>query len=81
MQWLQDPTQTNVMQNCGTRAKLEGSSGKKRGKIIKANNKNWDLYKDTREFKIGCQRRTNLLKDKNGDLVAASHSTLGMEKK
>jgi len=40
MQWLQDPTQTNVMQNCGTRAKLEGSSGKKRGKIIKANNKN-----------------------------------------
>jgi len=36
MQWLQDPTQTNVMQNNGTCAKLEGSSGKKRGKIIKA---------------------------------------------
>jgi len=35
MQWLQNPTQTNVMQN-GTRAKLVGSSGKKRGKIIKA---------------------------------------------
>jgi len=35
MQWLQDPTQTNVMQN-GTRAKLVGSSGKKRGKITKA---------------------------------------------
>jgi len=36
MQWLQDPTQINVMQNNGTRAKLVGSSGKKRGKIIKA---------------------------------------------
>ena len=32
MQWLQDPTQTNVMLNNGTRAKLVGSSGKKRGK-------------------------------------------------
>ena len=37
MQWLQDPTQTNVMQNNGTRVKLEGSSGTKRGKIIRLN--------------------------------------------
>jgi hypothetical protein len=36
MQWLQDPTQTKVMQNNGTRAKLVGNSGKKRRKIIKA---------------------------------------------
>jgi hypothetical protein len=30
MQWLQDPTQTNVMQNNGTRAKLVGSRKEKR---------------------------------------------------
>jgi len=35
MQWLQNQTQTNVMQK-GTCAKLVGSAGKKRGKIIKA---------------------------------------------
>jgi len=32
-------------------------------------------------FKNGYQHRTNIVKDKNGDLVAASHSTLDMGKK
>jgi hypothetical protein len=76
------------MQN-GTRAKLVGSSGKKRVKIIKAKLMNLkqtisttEICTDIHEFKNGYQRRTNiLLEDKDGDLVAASHSILDMGKK
>jgi hypothetical protein len=35
------------------------------------------LYRDIQEFKNGYQRRTNIVKDKNGDLVAASPQYFG----
>jgi hypothetical protein len=40
-------------------------------------NKNFrDFYRGINEFKKGCQPRTNLLKDENGDPVAHSHDIL-----
>ena len=47
----------------------------------KKKNNNWDLYRDINEFKNGYKRRTNIVIDKNSDLVAASHSILDMGKK
>jgi hypothetical protein len=40
-----------------------------------------DLYKGTYEFKKGFQPRINLAKDKNGDLLADSHTISKLRKK
>jgi hypothetical protein len=40
----------------------------------KSKNKNVrDLYRGIHEFKKGCQPRSNLVKDENGDLLAHPH--------
>jgi hypothetical protein len=46
---------------------------------LATNSKNKDvreLYRGINEFKKGCQPRSNLLKDKNGDLLADSRNIL-----
>jgi hypothetical protein len=40
------------------------------------NKNNRDLYREINEFKRGYQPRNNLVKDKNGDLLADSHNIL-----
>jgi hypothetical protein len=45
--------------------------------LVNSKNKNIrDLYRGINEFKRGYQPRNNLVKDENGDLLAASHSIL-----
>jgi hypothetical protein len=66
--------------------KLTDLSGRKKKEYLKAkineletNSKNKnirDLYRGINYFKKGCQRRTNVVKDEKGDLVADCHSIL-----
>jgi hypothetical protein len=35
-----------------------------------------DLYRGINEFNRGCQPRSNLVRDENGDLLADSHNSL-----
>jgi hypothetical protein len=55
----------------------------KRGDVWNKNEWAWteentDLYRGINEFKEGCEPRTNLVKDKNGDLLADSNSILNL---
>jgi hypothetical protein len=81
---LQNPSQTNGHNLTNVRyepAELSGtkrySSETKEIMRMKKQNKNIrDLYRGISEFKKGYQPRTNLVKDKNGNLLADSHSNL-----
>jgi hypothetical protein len=86
LQWLQDPSEVNVANLNNVR--LEASRrfrNKKRDYLedkineLATNSKNKnirDLYKGINEFKRGFQPRNNLVKGKNGDLLADSHNIL-----
>jgi hypothetical protein len=85
MQWLRDANQSNAdnLNNGTSEASKQfrkESREYQKGKIneLETNNKKniTDLYRDINEFKKGCQPRTNIVKDVNDDLVAASHSIL-----
>jgi len=86
MQWLQDPNQSNVdnpnnvireasrhfrnKKKDYLKAKIEELETKSKIKNIK------DLYGGIDDFKKGCQRRTNIIKDEKDDLVADYHIIL-----
>ena len=86
MQWIHDPSQTNVDNLNTVRRDISRHFRNKKKAYLKAkieeletNNKIKnirDLYRGNNEFKKGYQRRTNIMKDDKGDLVADSHSIL-----
>jgi len=87
MQWLQDPSQSNVdnlnnvrrkssrhfrnKKKADLKAKIEDHETQSKIKNIR------DLHRGINEFKKGHQPRANKIKDEKGDLVADSHSILG----
>jgi hypothetical protein len=81
---LQDPSEINGDNLNNVRREAADISGMKTGNALKdkiselaANGKNKnirDLYRGINEFKRGYQSRNNLVKDKNGDLLADSHN-------
>jgi len=84
MQWVQDPSQSNVdnlnivrrevnrhfrnKKKAYLRAKIEELETNSKVKNIR------DLYMGISDFKKGYQPRCNIVKDEKGDLVADSHS-------
>ena len=86
MQWVQDPSQSNVdnLNHVGPedskhfrnkkmeclKAKIEDLETNGMFQYIR------DLYKDIIDFKKGYQPRTNIVKEETGDLVTDSHSIL-----
>jgi len=84
MQWVQDPSQSNVdiLNNVRREASRHFRDKKKaylRAKIeeLETNSKIQnikDLYMGINDFKKGYQPRCNIVKDEKGDLVADSHS-------
>jgi hypothetical protein len=91
LQWLQNPNQINGDNLKNLRRETSRIfRNKKRehlkGKIneLEANNKNRnirDLYRGIIEFKKGYQRRINIIKDENGNLLAVPQSVLNRWKK
>jgi len=85
MLWLQDPSQSNVDSLNNVRCEASGHFRNKKKEYLIAKIeeletnckiKNRDLYRGMNDFKNGYQPRTNIVKDENGDLVAASYSIL-----
>ena len=84
MQWVQDPTQSNVdnLNNVRCEASRHFRNRKKeylKAKINELESKIKsirDLCRGFSDFKKGYQPRTNIVKEKKGDLVADSHSNL-----
>ena len=86
MQWIHDPSQSNVdnLNNLRLHASRHSRNKKKsylKAKIeeleINSKTKNIrDLHRGNNYFKKGYQPRTNTVKDDKGDLVADSHSIL-----
>jgi hypothetical protein len=87
MQWMQDPSQNNVQnlnkvrrdasrhyrnkKKAYMKAKIEELETNSKIKYVR------DLYWGINDLKKGYQRRTNIVKDEQGDLVVDSHSTFG----
>jgi D-alanyl-D-alanine carboxypeptidase len=79
LQWLRDPSKINRDHHQAFQEYKEGIS--ERDKInklaINSTNKNIrDLYRGINELKRGYQSRSNLVKDKNADLLAGTHNIL-----
>jgi hypothetical protein len=84
IEWLQNPNQNNGDNLHSLRREASRHFKNKKNEYLKAkineletNSKKKnirDLYKDISDFKRGYQPRTNVVKNKNGDLVAHSHS-------
>jgi UDP:flavonoid glycosyltransferase YjiC (YdhE family) len=86
MQWMQDPSQNNIVNLTKVRrddsrhlrskkkayrkAKIEELETNSKLKNVK------DLYRGINNFKKGYQPRTSIVKDEQGDLVVDSHSIL-----
>jgi phage tail protein X len=86
MQWMQDPSQSNVenlnmvrrdasrhlrnKEKAYMKAKIEELETNSKIKNVR------DLYWGINDFKKGYQPRTNIVKDVQGDLVVDSHSIL-----
>jgi len=91
MQWLQDPSQSNVdnlnnvrrdvsrhfrnKKKAYLRAKIEELETNSKTKNIR------DLYRGINDFKKGYQSRRNIVNDEKGDLVADSHSIVARWRK
>jgi len=91
MQWIQDPSQSNVdslnnvwcevsrhfrnKKKAYLRAKIEEPETFSKIKNIR------DLYRGISDFKKGYQPRCNIVMDEKGDLVADSHSTVARWRK
>jgi hypothetical protein len=79
LQWLQDPSEANEDNLSGVIQEASRHFRNKKREYLKdkinklesnSKNKNLrDLYRGINEFKKGCQPRTNLVKDKRGDLL------------
>jgi hypothetical protein len=86
MQWLQDPSQSNVDNMNNLRHESSRHFRNKKKEYLKAkidehetNSKMKnvkDLYRDINDFKKGYHARTNTVKDEKGDLFTKSHSIL-----
>jgi len=86
MQWVQDPSQSNVGNLNNVRCKASRHFRNKKKEHLKAKTEELetkskiknirDLYTGINDFKKGYQPRNNIVKDKKGDLVAGSHSIL-----
>jgi len=84
MQWIQDPTQSNVDDLNNVRCEICGHFRNKKKAYLRAKigeletNSNIqnirDLFRGINDFKMGYQPRCTIVKDEKGDLVADSHS-------
>jgi hypothetical protein len=85
MQWIQDPSQSNVDKMNNVRRDASRHFGEKKKAHLKSKveeletkskiNNIRDLYSGINEFKNGYQTRTVIVKDEKVDLGADSHST------
>jgi hypothetical protein len=90
LQWLQDPSEINGNDLNDVRREASRHFKNKKKEYLKekmnelatnSKNKNTrDLYRGINEFKRGYHRRSNLVKDENGDLLADSHNILNRRK-
>jgi hypothetical protein len=72
MQWIQDPSQSNVDNLNNARRDASRHFRNKKKEYLKANSKIKNirgLYRGISDFKV-YQPRTNIVKDEKGDLVA-----------
>jgi len=86
MQWLQDPSQSNVNNLNNVRRDVSRHFRNKKKAYVKAKieeletksriQNTRDLYRGISEFKKGDQPRIDIVKDDRSDLVAESHSIL-----
>jgi len=86
MQWVQDPSQSNVDHLNNVRCEASGHFRNKNKEYLKANIEELEtnskiknirgLYRGISDFKTGYQPRTNIVKDEKGDLVTGCHSIL-----
>jgi hypothetical protein len=86
LQWLQDPSDVNEDNLSDVRREASRHFRTKKREYLKdrinecesnSKNKNTrDLYRGINEFKKGYQPRTNLVKDKRGNLLADPHKIL-----
>jgi len=84
MQWIQDPSQSNVDILNNVRREVSRHFRNKRKTYLRAKIEELetnstiqnirDLYRGINDFKKGYQPRCNRVKDEKGDLVADSHS-------
>jgi hypothetical protein len=80
LQWLQDSSEINGDNPNNVRRHFRN---KKKEYELASNSKNKnirDLYRGINEFKTGYQPRNNLVKYKNGDLLADFHNILNRRK-
>jgi len=86
MQWVHDPSQSNVDNLNNVRLDASRHFRSKKKTCLKAKIEELltnsqiknirDLYRGINDFKKGYQPRTNIVKEDKGDLVADSHSIL-----
>ena len=86
MQWVQNPSQSNVDNLNNVRNEATRHFRNKKKAYLKAKTgeletnskiKNIrDFYRGINDFKKGYQTRTNIVKDETGDLVTGSYSIL-----
>jgi len=86
MQWVQDPSQSNVDNLNNIRCEASTHYRNKKKEYLKAKIEELetnskiinirDLYRGISYFKKGYQPRTNIKKDEKGDMVVDSHSIL-----
>jgi len=84
MQWIQDPSQSNVDNMNNVRREVSRHFRNKKKAYLRAKMEKLepnskiqnirDLYRGISDFKKGYQPRSNIVKDEKGDLVADSHS-------
>jgi hypothetical protein len=84
LQWLQEPSEINGDNVNDIKCEASRHFRNKKGEYLKhkinecaTNNKNKnirDLYRGINDFKRGYQPRSKVVKDRNGDLLADSHS-------
>jgi flagellar basal body rod protein FlgC len=91
MQWIQDPSRSNVdnlnnvrrdagrhfrnKKRAYLKAKIEELETNSKIKNVR------DLYRGINDFKKGYQPRTIIVKDEKGDLIADSHSIMARWRK
>ena len=86
MQWVQDPSPSNIDNLNNVRREASRYCRNKKKEYLKAKIeeredkskiKNFgDLHRGIKDFKKGYQPRPNIVKDEKGDLFADSHSIL-----
>jgi len=91
MQWIQDPSQSNIDNLNNVRREVSRLFRDKKKAYLRAKIKELetnskiqnirDLYRGINDFKKGYQPRCNKVKDEKGDLVADSHSIVARWRK